>query len=150
VASASLHQTSIDVTKGAAMTIIVDDRTKFDEALAKPRLTLLVLSGSEATAARAIHDVTEAKITEPGRKVFWITDFDLLSDDELGGVDERLFARGGRYAIVGRCKAAGGAVQRVVVVRGYHSALLKPNGMPDVFSIRAAYNEGEAPRQCAP
>lgn len=130
------------------MTIITDDRSKLDEALSNPKLTLLVLSGSESTAARAIHDVTEAKVTEPGRKVFWITDLALLSDEELGDPDERLFARGGRFAVVGWCKAEDKSRHRVVVARGNHAALRRSNGKPDVFAIRAQFNAGEEPRTC--
>lgn len=130
------------------MTKIDDDRAPLDKALANLKNTLLVLSGSEATAAAAIHDVAEANITEPWRKTFWVANLDLLTEAELASEHAKLFARGGRYALIGRCKGEDGKQQRTIVARGYHADLLDSGGEPDSIKIRRAFNNADKPRSC--
>jgi hypothetical protein len=130
------------------MTKIDDDRELLDRALANLKNTLLVLSGSDATAAGAIHDVAQASITEPWRKTFWIANLDLLTSAELESESAKLFARGGRYALIGRCKGEDGRQHRVIVARGYHADLLDSGGEPDSVKIRRAFNNADKPRSC--
>jgi hypothetical protein len=130
------------------MTKIEDDRAPLDKALGNLKNTLLVLSGSDATAAGAIHEVAQAKITEPWRKAFWVTNLELLTEEELASEHAKLFARGGRYALIGRCKGDDGRQHRVIVARGYHADLLDSGGEPDVIKIRRAFNNADKPRSC--
>ena len=64
------------------------DRKPLNTSLGQLKDTLLVLSGSEDTAAPAIHDSAEANVSEPWRKTFWITDLDVLTAEELEDEDE--------------------------------------------------------------
>jgi hypothetical protein len=123
-------------------------RGPLDTSLRRIKDTLLVLSGSAETSAPAIHDSAVANITEPWRKTFWITDLDVLSTEELEDESIKLFARGGRYAVLGRCTDAEGKQQRVVVLRGYHADLLDSGGAPDLVKIRRVFREGDKKRSC--
>lgn len=130
------------------MTKIEDDRAPLDKALGNLKNTLLVLSGSDATAAGAIHDAAQESITESWRKTFWIANLDLLTSAELESESAKLFARGGRYAFIGRCKGEDGRLHRAIVARGYHADLLDSGGKPDVIKIRRAFNNADKPRSC--
>lgn len=130
------------------MTKIDDDRAPLDKALANSRNTLLVLSGSDATAAGAIHEVAEANLAKPWFKVFWIRDISVLTQAELSDENAKLFARGGRYAVIGRCTAADGTLRRTVVARGNLSDLLNGLKRPDKLAIKSAFAEGDLKRSC--
>jgi hypothetical protein len=124
------------------------DRGSLDTSLGRMKDTLLVLSGSADTSAPAIYASAKANVAEPWRKTFWIADLGVLSTKELEDENVKLFARGGRYAVIGRCTDADGKQHRVVVLRGYHADLLDSGGEPDAIKIRGAFREGDKKRSC--
>lgn len=126
-----------------------DERKSLDASLARVTTdTLLVLSGSENTSAQAIHDLADSRIKELWRKTFWIANLAVLKTEELEGEDAKLFARGGRYAVIGRCKNSDGKLERAIVQRGYHADLLDSGGAPDLNKIKAAFRAGDKTRSC--
>ena len=113
------------------MTVISDDRSKLDAALANTRLTLFLISGAGTSAAQAIHDEAEG-ILESWQRVFWIQDLSILAQSER----DAWFAMEGRYAVVAR-------KSREVVAKGEHADLLLVSGEPSTIEIAEAINKGD-------
>jgi hypothetical protein len=116
------------------MTILTNSRKKLDAALDDDETTLfLVLDDPEELVAEAVHDkAEEIAAPRPWRRVFVVTDAELLTDDER----MLWFDEPGHFAVVG-------GKAKVVAMRGPLTDLVLPNGAPIAMKIRTAFNLGD-------
>lgn len=116
--------------------IIKEDRTRLDQALGNPRLTVLLLSGVEESKAGKVYDFVSNKNWEPFRRFFLITDLTVLSEAE----QTRWFdgTNTDYYAAVG-----GKERPKSVAQKGPIEDLLRTSLEPDILEIRGAFAAGD-------
>lgn len=119
------------------MTEIDQDRKELNDALKNIDRRLLLLSGSDDTNAKAIHDKAE-QVQEKWQRTFWIRDLQRLTDKEK----EAWFAAGGRYAVLGKKKNADGEWERYVCKRGAHADLSNPTTGLKILKAFASCTKG--------
>ena len=116
--------------------IIKENRTRLDQALGNPKLTVLLLSGVRESKVGKVYDFVSNENLEPWRRCFLITDLVVLTEAE----QTRWFdgANTDRYAVVG-----GTQHPKSVALKGPIEDLLKSDGKPGRRKIRSAFARGD-------
>jgi hypothetical protein len=113
------------------MTVIDQDRSKLDEALAEEGTTILLISDDPDPVAELVHDKAD-EVAKEWQRTILVKDLAVLKPKER----EVWFGEEGYFAVVGGKK-------KVVAMRGPISNLMLPSGKPSGVEIRWAFNQGD-------
>ena len=121
------------------MAVITSNVTALDVALKQQTLTVLILTGGQGSVAQQIHDLAEAELTQPWRRIFILRDRTVLSALTALTAAQRQALKlndDERYATWNCTSMAAGPT-------GSTADLLRSDGQPSILRIRHVFAQGD-------